>query len=191
MAIYHERQKGNHCALHAINALLQAPVYTFDDFVLISQRLDERERALLECNDQNMQSQNMDRSGNFSLQVIMEALAPCGLQLLPFHSTDPRAIYARQNTLQQQAFLCHRNNHWFTLRKLGTDWYDLNSLLPSPQQISVIGKHLSPFAEPALVQSYTGLFIVVGNLPQRHSLEEHKNNDELQALPMEEEEELF
>ena len=67
MAIYHERQKGNHCVLYAINALLQAPVYTFDDFVLISQRLDERERALLECNDQNMQSQNMDRSGNFSL----------------------------------------------------------------------------------------------------------------------------
>ena len=90
-----------------------------------------------------------------------------------------------------KAFLCHRNNHWFTLRKLGTDWYDLNSLLPSPQQISVIGKHLSPFAEPALVQSYTGLFIVVGNLPQRHSLEEHKNNDKLQALPIEEEEELF
>ena len=38
-----------------------------------------------------------------------------------------------------------------------------------------------------LSTSHTGLYIVVGNVPQRHCLEELKNNetDELQALPME------
>ena len=193
MAIYHERQYSNHCALHAINALMQAPVYTFEDLVLIAQSLDEQESTLMERHDDRYESQNMDRSGNFSIQVIIEALAPCGMQLIPFHSTDPIAISARQNTANKQAFLCHQNNHWFILRKLGAEWFDLNSLLPYPQQVNVIGTHLSHFAEPALIQSYTGLFIVVGNVPQRHCLEEPKNNEtaKLQALPMEVEEQLF
>ena len=137
MDIYHETQYSNHCALHAINALLQGPVYTFEDLVLIYQSLGQRERSLTgSCIGE---SQNIDKCGNFSIQVIIEALAPCDLQLVPFHSTNPRALRARQNAPNEQAFICHRNNHWFTLRKLGTTWYHFNSLLPFPQQIDVNG----------------------------------------------------
>ena len=47
----------------------------------------------------NFKSQNLDTSGNFSIEVIIEALdRPYGLQLLPFFSSDPRAISAHQNT---------------------------------------------------------------------------------------------
>ena len=55
-------------------------------------------------------SQNMDNSGNFSIQVIEKALALCGLQLIPFHNSI--------NT-NEQAYLCHRNNHWFAYHKIG------------------------------------------------------------------------
>jgi hypothetical protein len=47
----------------------------------------------------------MDNSGNFSIQVIMEALAPCGLELLPFLCSDPRATSARENSCNEQAVM--------------------------------------------------------------------------------------
>ncbi len=93
----------------------------------------------------NFLPQNMDKSGNFSIQVMMEALAPCGLHLLPFHSSDPRDISARENSSNEQAFVCNRNNHWFTLRKIGNTWFDLNSLLPIPREIEVDGTQLCLF----------------------------------------------
>ena len=90
-------------------------------FTAISQNLDEMELSLMEFPN-NFQSQNMDNSGNFSIQVIIEALAPYGLQLIRFFSSDPRAISARHNTCNEEAFICHRNKNWFTYRKIGDTW---------------------------------------------------------------------
>ena len=166
MDIYHKRQQSNFCALHAVNALLQEPVYTFNDLIAIAKILDEQEMSLL-GDTHYFRSQNMDNNGSFSIQLMEKALAPCGLQLMPFHSSYPRAIAARQNTSNEQAYLCHRNNHWFAYRKIGDTWYDLNSLLSCPQKIKVEGTQLNPFATPNLLNSFTGLFIVDCNLPQR------------------------
>ena len=82
--IYHERQ-------------LQGSVHTFNDLIAIAQSLDEQEMPLL-GDTQYFQSQNMDNSGNFSIQVVENALALCGLQLITLHSSYPRAVAARQNT---------------------------------------------------------------------------------------------
>ena len=43
----------------------------------------------------------------------------------------------------EQAYICHRNNHWFAYRKIGDIWYDLNSLLSYPQQIKVEATQLA------------------------------------------------
>ena len=83
--------------------------------------------------------------------MVEKALAVCGLQLIPFHSSYPIAVVARQNTCNEQAYICHRNNHWFAYRKIGDIWYDLNSLLSYPQQIKVEGTQLIPFAKPKLL----------------------------------------
>jgi len=37
---------------------------------------------------------------------------------------------------EEQLFVCHMNDHWFSLRKFGTQWINLNSFLPAPELIS-------------------------------------------------------
>lgn len=180
--IYHETQTENLCALHAINNLLQDAIFTANDLVNIGQELDKNERALTQSssgdvNDSLELSQNLDPSGNFSIQVIIVALAFCGLELVSLNSSDPPAILAGQNTYNQQAFLCHKNDHWFTIRKFGSKWFNLNSLLPRPQKVSCNGSHLSLFATKELRDSYTGIFFVIGNLPNAEINESDESDD--------------
>jgi hypothetical protein len=35
-----------------------------------------------------------------------------------------------------QAFICNYRDHWFTIRRLGRQWFNLNSLLTGPELIS-------------------------------------------------------
>ena len=37
---------------------------------------------------------------------------------------------------QQSAYICNFRDHWFTVRKLGYQWFNLNSLLTGPELIS-------------------------------------------------------
>ncbi|XP_059350121.1 ataxin-3-like [Daphnia carinata] len=180
--IYHETQTGNLCALHAINNLLQDAVFTANDLIHIGQELDKNERALIQSSSGDVDDslelpQNLDLSGNFSIQVIIVALAFCGLELVSLNSSDPRAILADQNTYSQQAFLCHKNDHWFTIRKFGSKWFNLNSLLPRPKKVSHNGSHLSLFATKELRDRYTGIFVVFGNLPNAETKESDESGD--------------
>ena len=36
----------------------------------------------------------------------------------------------------QQAYICNFKEHWFTVRKLGHQWFNVNSLLQYPELIS-------------------------------------------------------
>lgn len=35
-----------------------------------------------------------------------------------------------------RAYICNHREHWFTVRRLGFQWFNLNSLLSGPQLIS-------------------------------------------------------
>lgn len=35
-----------------------------------------------------------------------------------------------------KAYICNYKGHWFTIRKLGNQWFNLNSMLSGPQLIS-------------------------------------------------------
>ena len=37
---------------------------------------------------------------------------------------------------EMQAYICNHLEHWFTIRRLGNQWFNLNSLLSGPQLIS-------------------------------------------------------
>ncbi|KRX89007.1 Ataxin-3 [Trichinella pseudospiralis] len=119
------------CAQHALNALLQGQYFTAVDLAEIARRLDAEERKV--TGDSTSDSQNMDDSGYFSLQVIAEALKPFNLTLrvAPTNTSDVINFY-RSHT----AFICHRHQHFFTVRKIGEHWYNLNSMLDGPELIS-------------------------------------------------------
>ncbi|XP_041353044.1 ataxin-3-like [Gigantopelta aegis] len=169
--IFHEKQEGSLCAQHCLNALLQGEYFSAVDLAQIAQRLDERERALrseggtLTHEYQNFiqqPSSNFDDSGFFSIQVIVEALRVWNLELLQYNSQNSIAEQSRQDPTQQSAYICNFRQHWFTIRQLGHQWFNLNSLLSGPELIS--NTYLSLFITQLQQEGYS-IFIVLGELP--------------------------
>ena len=62
----------------------------------------------------------------------------------------------------EHAFICHFRDHWFTIRKLGKQWFNLNSIIPIPELLS--DTYLSLFLAQLQTDKYS-IFVVIGNLP--------------------------
>lgn len=108
-------------------------------------------------------SENMDDSGYFSVQVISSALEVWGLELVPYTSAESRAkeAFSSPHTIRG-AYICHYRDHWFTVRRLGKQWFNLNSLLKEPELIS--DTYLAMFLTQLLQEGYS-IFVVFGQLP--------------------------
>lgn len=77
--VYHEKQVMALCGVHALNALLQAPIFNEVDLSEIARSLDKRERDLMAqgglttpefLNFVAEDSQNVSNDGNFSVSVL-------------------------------------------------------------------------------------------------------------------------
>ncbi|XP_034255929.1 ataxin-3-like isoform X3 [Thrips palmi] len=114
-------------------------------------------------------SGNMDDSGYFSVQVIASALNVWNLELVPYNSTEPRAVTAQTSPHDMQAYICNYHDHWFTIRRLGRQWFNLNSMLSGPQLIS--DTYLSVYLAQLQHEGYS-IFVVFGALPdcQAHEM---------------------
>ncbi|XP_067012532.2 ataxin-3 [Anabrus simplex] len=171
-AIFHEKQEGSLCAQHCLNALLQGPYFTPVDLATLAQQMDDEER--LRMSESGVDSDeyrrfieqpsgNYDDSGYFSVQVISSALRVWGLELVPYNSTEPRALEAQKCPAEMQAFICNYRDHWFTIRRLGYQWFNLNSLLTGPELIS--DTYLVMFLAQLQQEGYS-IFVVFGALPE-------------------------
>ncbi|XP_031826209.1 ataxin-3-like protein isoform X2 [Nomia melanderi] len=143
--IFHEKQEGYLCAQHCLNALLQGPYFNAVDLASFGHELDKEERMRMaesgvDSEDYRLfleqPSGNMDDSGYFSVQVISRALKVLELELVPYNSTESAALMARKDPSQMKAYICNYKGHWFTIRKIGKQWFNLNSMLSGPQLIS-------------------------------------------------------
>ncbi|KAG8194766.1 hypothetical protein JTE90_026406 [Oedothorax gibbosus] len=170
-AIFHEKQEGSLCAQHCLNVLLQAPYFTAVDLATLASQVDDQERSRMaegglhsEDYRRFMQqpSSNVDDSGYFSVQVIAYALKVWNLELIPYNSQNPLADVARKNPTKQSAYICNFRDHWFTIRKIGNQWFNLNSLLVGPELIS--DTYLSLFLAQLQEEGYS-IFLVEGKLP--------------------------
>ncbi|XP_020913568.1 ataxin-3 isoform X2 [Exaiptasia diaphana] len=168
-AIFHEKQEGSLCAQHCLNTLLQGPYFTPVDLASIGQSLDDEERQRMAEGDVNSEeyqrflqqpSSNYDDSGFFSIQVMCRALSVWSLELVPY--SNPRVQDARENPQNQNAFICNLQQHWFTIRKLGNQWFNINSLKTEPELISET--YLSLFLTQVQAEGYS-IFVVIGDLP--------------------------
>ncbi|XP_051869177.1 ataxin-3 isoform X3 [Pristis pectinata] len=63
----------------------------------------------------------------------------------------------------ERAFICNYKEHWFTVRKLGKQWFNLNSLLTGPELIS--DTYLALFLAQLQQEGYS-IFVVRGDLPE-------------------------
>ncbi|XP_037274423.1 ataxin-3 [Rhipicephalus microplus] len=182
--IFHEKQEGSLCAQHCLNGLLQGEYFTAVDLATIAQQIDEQERETMAeggLNSDDYQrfvhqpSGNLDDSGYFSVQVIASALKVWGLELVPYSSTDAVAQAAQADPTQSTAYICNYKDHWFTIRKLGSRWFNLNSLLSGPQPIS--RTYLALFLAQLQQEGYS-IFVVVGELPQCQADDFHEEDSD-------------
>ncbi|XP_069772333.1 ataxin-3 [Narcine bancroftii] len=169
-AIFHEKQEGSLCAQHCLNNLLQGEYFSPVDLSTIAQQLDEEERARMAEGGTMTEeykiflqqpSGNMDDSGFFSIQVISSALRVWGLEITLFNSPEYQRL--RIDPVIERAFICNYKEHWFTVRKLGNQWFNLNSLLTGPELIS--NTYLALFLAQLQQEGYS-IFVVRGELPE-------------------------
>ncbi|KAM7375835.1 hypothetical protein PAMP_005602 [Pampus punctatissimus] len=169
-SIFHEKQEGSLCAQHCLNNLLQGEYFTPVDLSSIAHQLDEEERMRMAEGGMGSEeyrtflqqpSGNMDDSGFFSIQVISNALRVWGLELILFNSREYQSLMI--NPINEKAFICNYKEHWFTIRKLGQQWFNLNSLLTGPELIS--DTYLALFLAQLQQEGYS-IFVIRGNLPE-------------------------
>lgn len=167
--IYHEKQEASLCAQHCLNALLQGPYFSAVDLAVIAQQLDEYERETMAEGDLDspeylsflqQPSGNMDDSGFFSVQVISKALRVWGLDLIPFSNST--VATARQHPEEEASFICNFKEHWLTIRKIGAQWFNLNSLLEGPELLSET--YLGMYLTQLQGEGYS-IFVIRGSLP--------------------------
>ncbi|XP_076623350.1 ataxin-3 isoform X1 [Colletes latitarsis] len=170
--IFHEKQEGYLCAQHCLNALLQGPYFNAVDLANFGHQMDEEERIRMaesgiDSEDYKLfleqPSENMDDSGYFSVQVISSALKVWGLELVPYNSSESASLLAQKDPSQMKAYICNYKGHWFTIRKIGKQWFNLNSMLNGPQLIS--DTYLAMYLAQLMQEGYA-IFIVIGTLPQ-------------------------
>ncbi|XP_014257629.1 ataxin-3-like isoform X1 [Cimex lectularius] len=186
--IFHEKQDGSLCAQHCLNNLLQGQYFSPVDLATLALKMDEEERKrMAELGDDTEDYQkflaqpsgNCDDSGYFSVQVISAALAVWELELIPYKSTAPVAALAQDSPQDMSAFICNYRDHWLTIRKIGHQWFNLNSLLSGPELISPT--YLSIFLAQLQQEGYS-IFVVIGELPACEANEILNRNPAVQVV---------
>jgi ataxin-3 len=106
------------------------------------------------------ESGNVSLDGNFSLTVLQEALRVWGLACTPFASkTEPEAAAARAAPVAQRGFLLNLDRHWYSIRRIGVEWFNFNSLLAAPQPVS--DTYLALMLQQLQVEGWS-IFVVTG-----------------------------
>ncbi|XP_063118466.1 ataxin-3 isoform X9 [Rattus norvegicus] len=153
-SIFHEKQEGSLCAQHCLNNLLQGEYFSPVELSSIAHQLDEEER--LRMAEGGVTSEDY----RTFLQVISNALKVWGLELILFNSPEYQRL--RIDPINERSFICNYKEHWFTVRKLGKQWFNLNSLLTGPELIS--DTYLALFLAQLQQEGYS-IFVVKGDLP--------------------------
>ena len=122
--VYHEKQVGDLCGLHVVNNILQQNRVSREVMDSIGEEFDIAERNQLNSNEP-YESPYFSPSGDYNVDVITRALSICNVQLQRLanvHLSPPNA----------SAFAIQFDKHWLALRKIGSSWWNLNSVLQRP-----------------------------------------------------------
>merc|ERR1719291_809011 len=146
--------------------MLQGPMFQYWDFDRVAKELDRAEAALMGGSDLDYGNARAD--GFFNVQVIQAVLQRAGYEVLP--TAGKNGLAPNEDTAKETAFILNKQEHWFALRRLGREWFDLNSCIKTPQHFndSDIRWHISD----AMKQGYS-VFMIRGNFPKTALEEDH------------------
>jgi len=137
MKVYFEEQVAALCGQHLLNNLLQGNLVTLDSLAAVAADLDRNEQQL----GLGLQGQNVDLSGNFSIQVLQRCLEPFGVALSQEPAVLAKAVDDAVDKPWNKApgFVFNLNEHWFCVRKLADGkLYKLDSMEPRPSVVGAI-----------------------------------------------------
>jgi Ataxin-3 len=164
--IYHELQDSLLCGQHALNNLIQQQNFFHPGQLAdIAHQLDAQERQFM-GGSLSEPSGNVDAQGNFSIQVITNALSNIGIELSVWNMKK-----ADVDPSLEVGFVVNRDAHWFSIRKINNKWWDLNSAKETPEYISEF--YLGAFLTQLSSDGYS-VFVARGNFPQ-HSMDNDNN----------------
>jgi Ataxin-3 len=158
--VYHEKQESLLCGQHCLNNLLQMSIFTAGDLADIAQILDQKERQyMLEGGTDTPEalrylaedSNNVDVSGNFSIEVLRSALQNMGIDLIPWFPN--KKGYSDDDPCLEIGSIVNHAAHWFSIRKIGEKWWNLNSFKDAPEPISTF--YLSAFLSQLASDGYS------------------------------------
>ena len=156
--IYFERQGADRrCGVHCVNALLQGPYFSDYEFNKFGAVLDKAESALL--SKQSAAFENADATGYFSIGVLEMSLNSLGKCELYRVTRQAAATIATET----EAFVFNHKDHWFAVRKLLGQWWNLDSLKTCPRPVGDL--EISAFVRSAIEGGTGGVFAVRGKLP--------------------------
>jgi ataxin-3 len=171
--IYHERQEALLCGQHALNNLAQSSVFAASELSEIAHQLDQMELRVWAQNSEGgvhskdyierlrEGSNNVDAQGNFSIEVLKAAVQQrFGISLPHLSEQD---LLSGKDITDCQGFLCHKSDHWFAIRKIGGRFWNLNSTLELPFEVSHF--QLATEMEKWKKQGYT-IFCVPSGFPE-------------------------
>lgn len=130
--------------------------------------MDAQERQFL-GGSLSESSGNVDAHGNFSIQVITNALSNIDIDLTVWNMK----IADNRDPSLEIGFIVNRDAHWFSIRKIHNKWWDLNSAKETPEYISDF--YLGAFLSQLSNDGYS-VFVARGNFPQ--DSECHSNETE-------------
>eukprot|EP00439_Symbiodinium_sp_Y106_P026686 s4442_g3.t1 len=164
--IYHEKQVGSLCAIHCVNNMFQGPLYEDHDFRSVARVLDERERSLMKGEDLDFGNARYD--GFYNVQVMQEVLRRAGYEMTSVSAEAAKECVERA---KEKAFILNKQEHWFCVRRLGQEWFDLNSCMSVPKHYT--DRDLEWLIKEAVSDGY-GVFRVTGEFPSCALEEDHK-----------------
>ena len=135
--LYHEKQVAALCAQHCLNNLVQYPTFTVGDLLEYARALDERERQLMMSHGADTtdalkylaeDSFNVDEAGNFSQGVLQEALST-KYPSLRMDETPETIDACMKNPTQFGGFILNSSDHWYSIRRIGGHYWNLNSTM--------------------------------------------------------------
>ncbi|XP_061495126.1 josephin-1 [Rhineura floridana] len=140
VCIYHEKQRRELCALHALNNVFQdSNAFTRDTLQEIFQRLSPNTMV-------TPHKKSMLGNGNYDVNVIMAALQTKGYEAVWWDKRRDVSVIALSNVMgfimNLPSSLCWgplklplKRQHWICVREVGGTYYNLDSKLKVPEWV--------------------------------------------------------
>lgn len=111
---------------------------------------------------------NARHDGFYNVQVMQEVLRRAGYEMT---SVSAEAAKDGVERAKEKAFILNKQEHWFCVRRLGQEWFDLNSCMSVPKHYT--DRDLEWLIKEAVSDGY-GVFRVTGEFPSCALEEDHK-----------------